>query len=43
VSAAFDALPDKPAFDPLSGDDRSGFLGYAISTGTSLTHDPALG
>lgn len=41
--AAFHSFPSTLAIDSLSGDYGSGFLGYALNTGTYLTHDNMLG
>ena len=43
ASAAFHSFPDMMADDPYSGDYGPNFFGFAINTGTYLTHDAALG
>lgn len=41
--AAFHSYPSTLAIDGLSGDYGSNFFGYAVNSGTYITHDPALG
>ena len=42
-SAAFHSFPSTLKIDGLSGDYGSGFYGYAVNTGTYITHDDEFG